>query len=186
MGVTRLYKAIFEITRAVNSSLEPEKVLNSIAEKVATEMELKGCFIRLLDRKGEVLEADASYGLSERYEKKGPVEVSKSRLDQEVLEGKIVSIADVRKDDRFQYPEEAAKEGLCSLVVLPLTARGEKVIGVLRVYSAELREFSEEELDFLKCVADLSGLALENARMYSALKRASELANDYIYRVDDL
>lgn len=185
MGATRLYKAIFEITRAVNSSLEPEKVLHNIAEKVATVMELKGCFIRLLDRKGETLLADASYGLSERYEQKGPVEVAKSRLDQEVLEGKIVNIPDVRSDERFQYPEEAAKEGLVSLVVLPLTARGAKVIGVLRVYSGEHRDFSEEELDFLMCVADLSGLALENARMFHALKRASELANDYIYRVDD-
>ncbi|WP_291329093.1 GAF domain-containing protein [Desulfovibrio sp. UCD-KL4C] len=185
MGKTRLYKAIYEITRAINSSLQPKKVLSQIAEKVATEMELKGCFIRLLDRSGEILLADASYGLSERYEKKGPVEVSKSRIDQEVLKGAILSIADVRNDDRFQYPEEAAQEGLVSLVVLPLTARGEKVVGVLRVYSAEKRDFSEDELDFLKCVADLSGLALENARMFHALKRASELANDYIYRVDD-
>ena len=185
MGETRLYKAIYEITRAVNSSLEPEKVLSRISEKVAVVMNLKGCFIRLLDRKKEVLLADASYGLSKRYERKGPVEISKSRLDQEVLNGEIVSITDVRNDNRFQYPEEAAKEGLVSLVVIPLTARGEKVIGVLRAYSGEKRVFSEEELDFLKCVADLSGLALENARMFHALKRASELANEYIYRMDD-
>lgn len=185
MSETRLYKTIYEITRAINSSLEPSMVLKNIAEKVTTQMELKGCFIRLLDKEGKTLLPDASFGLSERYEKKGPVEVSKSRLDQEVLEGKIVFIPDVRKDERFQYPEEASKEGLVSLVVLPLTAKGGRVIGVLRAYSGVERVFSDEELDFLKCVADLSGLALENARLFHALKRASELAADYNYRMDD-
>lgn len=185
MSETRLYKTIYEITRAINSSLEPCKVLSNIAEKVTTQMDVKGCFIRLLAKDGKTLLPDASYGLSKRYEKKGPVDVTKSRLDQEVLEGKIVFIPDVRKDDRFQYPKEASEEGLVSLVVLPLTAKGGKVVGVLRVYSGVERVFSEDELDFLKCVADLSGLALENARMFHALKRASELATEYTYRMDD-
>lgn len=185
MSEPRLYKTIYEITRAINSSLEPCKVLKNIVEKVTSKMELKGCFIRLISKDAKTLLPDASFGLSERYEKKGPVEISKSRLDQEVIAGETVFIKDVTKDDRFQYPEEASKEGLTSLVVVPLTSKGGKVVGVLRAYSGEEREFSEEELDFLKCVADLSGLALDNARMFHALKRASELAAEYTCRIDD-
>ncbi|BCS88089.1 GAF domain-containing protein [Pseudodesulfovibrio sediminis] len=178
----RLYKTIYNIARTVNSSLDPSEVMMAIAKEVALTMEAKGCFIRVLDTRETMLKPGGVYGLSERYAHKGPVKVDKSRLDQEVLQGKVVTIADVREDDRFQYPKEASEEGLVSLVVVPLNAR-DKVIGVLRVYSGEVREFSEEELDFLQCIANLSGLALENARMYKALKRASELADEFNYRV---
>lgn len=180
---TRKFKTIYETARVINSSLEPAKVLAHIAEQVTQSMGAKGCFIRLLDHSGKILLPDAYHGLSDRYAEKGPVEVEKSLLDQEVLKGNIVYINDVRSDDRFQYREEAATEGLVSLVVLPLITRHENVIGVLRVYAGEAREFGDDELEFLKCIAHLSGIALENARMHQALKRASELANEFNYRV---
>ncbi|WP_461209405.1 GAF domain-containing protein [Desulfocurvus sp. DL9XJH121] len=182
MNNARLYKAIYDIARVVNSSLTPSKVLAGIAEQTTRAMKAKGCFIRLLDQSGEQLLPDTSFGLSERYEKKGPVQVAKSRLDQDALAGRVVYIKDVRNDERFQYRDQAAEEGLVSLVVVPLTARGDKIIGVLRVYSGEEREFDEDELDFLSCIANLSGIALENARLFHALRRASELAEAYTYQ----
>lgn len=178
----RMYKTIYTIARTVNSSLEPGKVLSAIAEQVTGAMNAKGCFIRLLDERCGVLTPGAYYGLSDRYAKKGPVQVEKSLLDQEVLKGKPVLIPDVPGDSRFQYPEEAKSEGLASMVVVPLKT-ADRVIGVLRVYSDTKRIFDEEEMDFLTCIADLSALALENARMYKALKRTSELANAFNYRV---
>ncbi len=178
-----LYKIIYEVARIINLSLNPREVLNKIAEETAKGMDAKGCFIRVLSNDGRTLEAGAHYGLSDRYAKKGPVEVEKSKLDRDVLRGEIVAIKDVRKDPRFQYPEQAAEEGLCSLVVAPLSVGGGKVIGAIRVYAGEERTFDDDELDFLRCIADLSGLALENARMYTALKRAKELADAYTYQV---
>ena len=185
MSNSRLYKTIYGIAKVINSSLTPSKVLSGIAQQTAQAMHAKGCFIRILDESGDLLLPDASYGLSERYEQKGPVQVSKSRLDKDVLEGRIVYIKDVRDDERFQYGADAAEEGLVSLIVVPLVARGGKVVGVLRIYSGEVREFDEAEMDFLTCIANLSGIALENARMFAALKRASELAEAYTYQTFD-
>ncbi|EFI35231.1 putative GAF sensor protein [Desulfonatronospira thiodismutans ASO3-1] len=183
MESKELYKTIYKIARVVNSSLEPREVLGQIVEQVTKAMNAKGCFIRLLDRSGTVLKPDAYYGLSERYAHKGTVEVAKSKLDQEALEGRPVYIEDVRTDHRFQYPQQASEEGIVSLLVVPLTAQGDKIIGVLRVYSGQARSFTDEEMDFLSCTANLCGIALENARMYHALKRTSELANEYVYQV---
>ncbi len=183
MPSSGLYKVIYEVARIINLSLKPSEVLTKITEETTKGMKAKGCFIRLLSKDGKTLEPGGYYGLSERYAQKGPVEVEKSKFDQDVLKGEIVAIADVRTDSRFQYPEEAVKEGLCSLVVAPLTVGGGRVIGSVRVYSGEERTFDQDELDFLRCIADLSGLALENARMYAALKRAQELAHEYTYQV---
>ncbi len=185
MNSQRLYKSIYTIAKSTNSSLEPTRILSDIAEHVTKAINAKGCFIRLLDAQASVLLPGASFGLSQRYALKGPVQVEKSHLDQEVLQGVSVHIDDVREDMRFQYRKEAAAEGLVSLIVMPLKARGEKVIGVLRVYFGEKRAFSEDELDFLACIANLSSIALENGRMYEALKRENKLAEEYIYRIED-
>lgn len=175
--------AIYEIARRINMSLKPSEVLAMIAEQTTRAMHAKGCFLRLLSRDGKTLDPGASFGLSDRYARKGPVEVEKSRLDQEVLKGDIVTIADVCEDARFQYPKEAAEEGLRSLVVVPLSVGGGKIIGSIRVYSAEGRIFSQEDRDFLRCIANLSGLALENARMFAALQRSKQLADEYTYQI---
>lgn len=183
MSENRLYRTMFEVCRVINSSLEPADVLEKIAERVTWAMDAKGCFIRLLSRDGNRLKPAAYYGLSERYAKKGEVQVAQSGLDKEVLKGGLVAIKNAATDPRFQYKEEAKTEGLVSVLVAPLTAADKRVIGVLRVYSGEEREFTGEEREFLTAIAALSAIALENARMYKALKRAHELTNAYNYQV---
>jgi len=183
MSKKRLYEIIYEVSRTVNSSLDPSEVLSRIAEQVTRAMGVKGCFIRLLDRSGNVLKPAAYFGLSERYAKKGVVEVAKSGLDREAFTGKVVQIADAGSDPRCQYGGEATKEGVVSVLVAPLFVEGSRPIGVLRVYTGERREFDEEEIGFLQAIANISAIAIENARMHQTLKRQMELINAYDYQV---
>ncbi len=60
-----------------------------------------------------------------------------------------------------------------------------KAIGVLRVYSAEEREFDKDEMKFMEAVANLSAIALENARLHQALQRDYDLLIEHKYRIDD-
>jgi GAF domain-containing protein len=182
MADKRLYEVFYEVSRTVNSSLDPSEVLARIAEQVTRAMGVKGCFLRLLDRTGTVLKPAAFYGLSDRYARKGPVEVARSKIDQEALAGQMVTILDARTDERFQYREDAAKEGLASILVAPLMVEGTRPIGVLRVYTDTPREFDAEERKFLQVIADISAIAIENARMHQTLKRQMELIHAYDYQ----
>lgn len=183
MSKKRLYEIIYEVSRTVNSSLDPAEVLHRIAEQVTRAMGVKGCFIRLLDRSGKVLTPAAYYGLSERYAKKGVVEVAKSGLDREAFTGNVVQILDAGTDSRFQYGKEAKEEGLVSVLVAPMFVEGKRPIGVLRVYTGEKREFEAEDIGFLQAIANISAIAIENARMHQTLKRQMELINAYDYQV---
>jgi GAF domain-containing protein len=60
-----------------------------------------------------------------------------------------------------------------------------KAIGILRVYSEKVREFEEQEVKFLEAVANLSAIALENARLHQALRKDYDLLIDHKYRLDD-
>jgi len=177
------YRALYEVVRAVNSSLEPQTVLQRITENVSQAMQVKACSLRLLSEDGKYLLAGASHGLSEGYLRKGRVDLSGSRIDQEVLRGENVFLYDVCEDSRFQYPEAARKEGITSVLAVPLRVPEGRVIGVLRAYSEERREFDSEETDFLNAVADLCALAIANATAHNRLKMVQELQNAYEYRL---
>ena len=164
------FRALYRVATAVNSSLHLDTVLNLVVEKVAEALNVKACSLRLLDRSTDTLAISAVYGLSQQYLKKGPVKLGKSQLDQEVLQGQSVYIRNAAIDPRFQYPEEARTEGIVSVFCVPLVSKG-RVIGVLRVYSDSERAFSEFAEEFLRTLASVSALAIENARLYEALKR---------------
>ena len=58
-----------------------------------------------------------------------------------------------------------------------------KAIGILRVYSSEERDFTPDECDFMLGVANISAIAIENARMHEATRLNYELLTSYNYQV---
>lgn len=178
------FKALYDVAKVINASLKPEEVLAQIVRCVAKAMEVKACSLRVLDSNRERLLMGGSWGLSEGYIRKGPVLVKESGLDQNALRGKTVWLENAQTDQDFQYRGKARAEGIKSLLVVPLML-GKKAIGVLRVYSAEIRKFDDEEVQFLQAVASLSAIAMENARMHQVLRTDFDLLVAHEYRVDD-
>ena len=162
-------RALIKISQSISSTLSLEKVLQMVVENAAKTLRLRASSIRLLDEEKGTLEVKAAYGLSRAYLEKGPVEVAKSPIDRECLKCKVVSAPDIRKDKRLQYPDEIIREGIMSLLSLPLTVRG-KAIGVLRVYTSVPYTFSESEIDFLSALACQGAIAIENARLFEHIK----------------
>ncbi|MEW6001714.1 MAG: GAF domain-containing protein [Nitrospirota bacterium] len=162
-------QALIEISRSVSSTLSLNEVLSKIVENAAKVLGFRGASIRLLNEDRTFLEIKATYGLSEAYLKKGPVEVEKSPLDGECLKGSVVAIPDVSRDDRLQYPQEIIKEGIGALLSVPLSVKG-TVIGILRVYTSIPYSFSPSEINFLSALASDGAIAIENARLFEHIK----------------
>ena len=160
-----------DICKVINSSLNLAEVLNLITENVVGALDVKACTVFLWDRKKNILEVSATHGLSESYLKKGPLVADISIA--ETLKGASVFIYDVGNDPRIQYPDEAKKEGIASILSIPISVKA-RVIGVLRIYTAEQRNFSEDENEFIAGLADIGGIAIDNARMHDHLKADHE------------
>ena len=165
------FESFRKVVKAVGSTLELQEVLDVLVANVAEVMDLKACAIRLLDSKRRTLELLAAKGLSDSYIHKGPVDADRSIA--EAMEGKIVTLPDAQQDARAQYQKEAAAEGIASIVSVPLAVKS-RVIGVLRLYTATPREFSETELHFAEALAEMGAIAIENARMYERIKKDYE------------
>jgi signal transduction protein with GAF and PtsI domain len=165
----RFLSALCTICQDIISEVDYDRVLSSLVKNAAVCLDAKASSVRLLDKSGETLQIAASYGLSKSYLKKGSVEVAKSPLDRQVLQGKIVQIKDVAKDKRFQYPKQAKKEGIKSVICLPLSCK-ERLLGVLRIYTSTEREFDKRETTFIRTLALQGATAIRNAQRYKRLK----------------
>ena len=114
----------------------------------------------------------ASFGLSDEYLNKGPV-----RYMQELTEAKDqvpIAIYDVQDDPRIQYPEAAKKEGIVSLLGVPIVAHN-SVVGAMRVYSADPWEATIEDITLIQAVAQICGMAMDMCRMYKGYKTSIEI-----------
>jgi signal transduction histidine kinase len=131
----------------------------------------KGCALLLLTPAKDQLLHIADYGLSGAYVQKGPVRTSP--ILAEVLEGKNVLVVDVSADPRVVYREEAIREGIASMLSVPVML-GKELVGVLRIYTSQHRIYSIDEIDFLGAVAHLGALALDRARAHEATAEAYE------------
>jgi len=166
------YETMLKVARAISMSKDAEEVMLLTVESVKTALEVKGCALFLVNRKTSELEVGASYGLSEDYLDKGPVSALRS-IARSLQEGPV-AIYDVADDPRIQYPEEAKREGIASILSLPIMVHG-NAIGALRVYTSEPWEFTLEDVNFAQAVAQIAGMALEMARLYSGLKDSIEI-----------
>jgi signal transduction protein with GAF and PtsI domain len=160
-----------EAVKAINSTLDLQPVLNVLVKNMVQALQLKASAIRLLDPRERTLELVASHGLSEKYLNKGPVDADKSISD--AVEGKTISVYNVIEDPRAQYPKEAEEEGIASIISVPMRIKG-RVIGVMRLYTPEPREFSEEEINSAEVLAETGAIAIENAKMYERIKKDYE------------
>lgn len=157
------FRALHAATRAILATLDSAQATSLILERVIGLTGVKGGTLRLINETTGQLDLVASRGLSEGYLAKGPLHADRSI--QEALGGAPVLIRDARSDPRVEYPEAAAREGIASILTIPIVAR-ERVIGILRLYAAEPTDYSRDDVAFLSALAEVAGIALMNARLY--------------------
>lgn len=166
------YETLSRITDAISSAEELGDVAAHIVYSLSEALHLKGCALMLLDRKDNELKMVASHGLSDAYLAKGPISASKSIADS-LSEGPV-AIYDVEDDPRIQYPEEAVKEGIKSILSFPLVLRG-KALGVLRLYRAESWEFEMQDVVTIQSIALMVALVIDSLRMQKGFKASIEV-----------
>ncbi len=169
---TMYYDTIIKLTTAISQCRDPEDVALLTAESVKTAFNAKGCSVFLVNRETRELGLVASFGLSQEYLNKGPI-----HFMQTIKEGKDavpIAIFDVMDDPRIEYPEQARKEGISSLLGVPIISHN-KILGALRVYTSKPWEFSINDITLVQAVGLICGMAMDMCRMYKGYKTSIEI-----------
>lgn len=156
------YETLLRVTKAMSMSKDPKEIIQITVRSVKETLNMKGCTLYLVNVENNELELAASHGLSEEYLGKGPVNASRS-VAKSLTEGPV-AIYDVQDDPRVQYVEEAKREGIVSILSVPIYVRG-VVIGVMRVYTSEQWDFTLEDVNFVQALAEIAGIVIDLTRL---------------------
>jgi GAF domain-containing protein len=167
-----IFQLVFEV---ITKSENADTMANQLTQVLVGTLGIKGATIFVLNPELEELEILASSGLSINYVNKGPILVDKSIKLPSNRESVIIS--DVRTSDRLQYPEKAKEEKIRAIVSLPITLHG-KIVGALRLYSEQVWDIGERDIEHLQVVAQNIGVALMYFRLANAVLSVKETVNE--------
>ncbi|MEJ2155358.1 MAG: GAF domain-containing protein [Desulfobacteraceae bacterium] len=157
------YETLINVTKSLSRSKDPDEIINKTVDSIRTALGVKGCALLLVNKTTKELEVAASAGLSDEYLNKGTVSALKSIAAS--LKDGPVAVFDVRDDPRIQYPEAAQKEGIASILSIPVMV-GDEAIGAMRVYTAERWDFTLDDVNFCQALAQIAGVLIEMSRFY--------------------
>ena len=173
-----LFETLIRVTKAVNSEVSLDDVLSAITREACELMNAKMASLLLLDESGEWLDLRASHGAGEHYLTKPHLGVNESLLGIVLRRRKPLQVENVQTSTRYQSIEIARREGLVSLLGVPLMYSGKKAIGTLSVYKGHPHSFSNEEVRMLSTLAEFSAIAIDKARLYERIVDVEEMLRD--------
>ncbi|MFH1091653.1 MAG: GAF domain-containing sensor histidine kinase [Pseudomonadota bacterium] len=163
---TRL-TSLYEMIKEVGSHSNLQQLMDSAVLNASRIMGVKACSIKLLDTEKKCLRFASTYGLSEDYLNKDYISIEESGINRQILEGSRYSIGHIDEESHFQYPEDIRREGIASMLCLPLKV-DQKILGILCVYSPQSNYFTESDGDFFYLVTALTALSMEKLRQESS------------------
>lgn len=152
------------VSETINAPLYLDQMLQVIAEMAAKVMGTPVCTLRLVDESRGELVVRAAYSTLPGFQKKPPIKATEGVNGYVLSERRPIVVADVRDDPRYPFPEAARREGLVSMLSVPLIVR-ERVIGVLNCFTTEPHAFTEAEIALCSTLANQTALAIENAQL---------------------
>lgn len=162
-----------KISNAITSDLYLEDVLKLVVTLTANVMNAKICALWLLDKKTKELKIRATQALSSEYLKARSLKFGEGIVGLVAKEKKAMVISDVSKDKRYKEKELANKEGLISMISVPMMVK-KKVIGVVNCYTTSEYNFKKSDIVLLSTVANQAAVAIENTELMVRTKIIQE------------
>ncbi|UCF90839.1 MAG: GAF domain-containing sensor histidine kinase [Desulfobacterales bacterium] len=155
--------ALHAMVKEMALKTDLQELMDAAVRSAAKIMGVKACSIKLLEDDQNSLRFASTYGLSEDYLSKGTIDIRKSPINRKIIQGSRYVIGQIDAKDYFAYPEDIRKEGIASMLCLPLRVE-KKIFGIFCVYSREPYQLGEADVDFFSLMTDFSALAIENLR----------------------
>ncbi|MBN1886532.1 MAG: response regulator [Thermoflexales bacterium] len=157
--------ALYNVGKTVTAYLDLEHVLAEIVDACVYLTRAEEGSLMLLDEASNELYLRAAKNLDQRAARGLRVRVDDNLLGRVVNTGRPVMLAggDVHKIQTSYLVK--------SLLMVPLKAPPDRVIGVMGVTNKIANTpFSERDVFLLSALADYAGIAIENARLFTAIE----------------
>ena len=162
-----------EVSRTISKLSDLDTVLETIFEQAQNSLQVNFFFISLFDNEKNMLSFPLMYDEGQRWEQ------PPNPLTDETFSGQTIKSREPLLINQWAdtITEESDTPTLVgnpnkitqSLMFAPLIS-GEQVVGVISVQSYQRDAYDQNDLDLLVGLAHQAAIALENARLFSALQ----------------
>jgi diguanylate cyclase (GGDEF)-like protein len=154
-----------EIGKALASTLDLQKILQTVMEKISDLLQPDTWSLLMLDESAQELHFEIAIGAGADKLKDVKLKVGEGIAGWVAQTGESVLVEDVKRDPRFTSRiDEVTQTDTRSVVCVPIKGK-EKILGVIELVNCLGREsFRTEDIPILKSLADYAAIALENAR----------------------
>lgn len=166
-------ETLSKISSAITSDLYLEDILKLVVTLTANIMDAKICALWLIDSKTKELKIRATQAMSQDYLKERRIKVGEGIVGLVAKNKKPLVIEDVSQDSRYKEKELAKKEGLVSMLTVPMMVKN-KIIGVLSCYTTQKHAFSDRDIALLTTVANQAAVSIENTELIVKTKVIQE------------
>ncbi len=155
-----------EIATELTSILDLDPLLERIGQLLRRLIDYQMFTIMLLDERGETLITRYAWRFGYAHAPLRRLPITTGLVGAAVREWRLVNVPDVSKDPRYvpMNPETRSE------LIVPLFHKG-RVIGVLDLEHTRTGFFNEEHERMLTTLGAQVAIAIENARLYQAVRR---------------
>ncbi|MBK9925662.1 MAG: GAF domain-containing protein [Anaerolineales bacterium] len=178
-------QALAGIGQVVNSTLELDEVLQIVMDTIVRLTEAERGFLMLRNERGE-METRIARNWEQESINKSEFAISRTIVERVINGGEAVLTTNAREDPRFGGQESIIAFNLRSILCVPLMVKTD-LIGVIYTDN-RIRTgiFSEADRDLMIAFANQAAVAIENARLFSSLKRTLEEVTELKNLMDDV
>ena len=162
---------LFDIVRASASERELDSVLDDVANRLGSALDLRECLLFLADDDTERLTLRAVFGCDRPSELIGRIV-----LFEEGVLGGVATTGDAYFADDLSNLDERVWEPIPasgSIAVVPVLHNG-RTTGVLVATRPDTGAFSSVESGLLEAIGDQLGLAIRHTQLFDELRRGSQ------------
>ncbi len=165
--------ALSHISSAISGLQDLDTILKTTLDSVLKLINSDIGGILFLDEETNTLYYRVQRGLSAKYAEEMRMPIGEGIAGSVASSGEPIILEDISKDPRAACPDLVSSEGLKGFASIPLKTK-DRVIGVMNIASHVAKRFAADDVSLLSSIGDYLGTAIEQARLYDRLTRASE------------
>ena len=164
------FQSLSKLSREFGTTKDQDKLLNLIVDSAVNTMKAKAAVLFIMDEDTESTEKNAAIaqvGLSDNYIHAGIGHAGK--ITPKLLKDGYIYCRDATTDPLLINHEMKKAEGIGSILTVPVLVKN-KMLGILSLYTSDIRTFTSDEIEFLSILAEQGGIAIENAQLIKKLR----------------
>jgi two-component system, NtrC family, sensor histidine kinase KinB len=169
---------LYEVSRELASAIELRTVLQRILFQSLKHVGGERGSIVVIDDNGKAVDSAIVYGrkIHDHTTQQLRETIERGLAGWVIRTRQPAWVPDTSRDERWlRRPDDSVeKSGAKAAICAPLMAR-ERLVGVLTLVHAQPGAYNKEHFNLMQAIADLSGIAVLNARLYAESQRQARV-----------